>query len=77
MKACVGTKIVCKCGEVAGHFRKDIDDNQSISGDDIVMDLDRVQEVIDWSYKCENCGSDVAKPEGDKWSVLLNGNWIN
>lgn len=73
MKARKGEKIVCECGTVAGHFCEEVNDDQAISGKDIVMD--NVRNEIDWSYKCA-CGKEVVKVENGSWRVRVSNRWI-
>ena len=75
MKARQGELIVCNCIEPIGKFRFDVEDQESITSEDIAISAPPPQ----WSdnlYICSTCHSKVAEMVGGTWRVRTRNGWI-
>jgi hypothetical protein len=76
MKAIKGEGIVCKCPRPAGNFLRDIDDETSISSEDIAIALPGFPGGLG-CWVCAECGEEVAQRfSGDQWRVRTKRGWL-
>jgi hypothetical protein len=76
MKAVKGEGIVCKCPRPAGNFLRDIDDETSISSENIAIALPGVPDSLG-CWVCPECGEEVAQRfSGDQWRVRTKRGWL-
>jgi hypothetical protein len=75
-KAVKGEGIVCKCLRPAGDFLCDVDDNASISSDDLAIFLPGVPDDFG-RWVCPECKEEVALFSGKRWRVKTKRGWID
>ena len=69
MKVRKGEEIVCDCPRPAGNFLRDVDEDASISSEDIAISLPGAHDDLG-RWVCPDCKEQVAQRfAGDQWCV--------
>ena len=75
MRAHKGDEIVCKCGQPAGFFDRDVEDRASISSSHIVLTAPLAPDDPH-CHVCSVCDEPVVHFLGDRWRVRARNGWL-
>jgi hypothetical protein len=77
MKAHADDPITCICGRVAGAFCLDVADDRPITQEALTLDTERVEPDHEHGvWLCLFCRAEVARTDGDSWTVHTPRRWI-
>ena len=76
MKARIGEKIICECGQDCGEVLRTLVERETVSADAFAVEADHLLPDETPGYGCASCHKPVALQIAGGWRIRTGRGWI-